>query len=32
MKKSDIRQIIKEEVIQLIKEQYITEAFADPTL
>jgi len=32
MKKSDIRQIIKEEVIFLIKEQYITEAFADPLL
>lgn len=32
MKKSDIRQIIKEEVVQLIREQYITEAFADPLL
>jgi hypothetical protein len=32
MKKSDIRKIIKEEVIQLIKEQYLTEAFADPKL
>ena len=32
MKKSDIRRIIKEEVIQLIKEQYLTEAFADPKL
>jgi len=32
MKKSDIRRIIKEEVIQLIKEQYITEAFGDPKL
>ena len=32
MKKSDIRRIIKEEVIQLIKKQYITEAFADPLL
>ena len=32
MKKSDIRRIIKEEVIQLIKEQYLTEAFADPLL
>jgi hypothetical protein len=32
MKKSDIRRIIKEEVIQLIKEQYLTEAFSDPKL
>ncbi len=32
MKKSDIRRIIKEEVIQLIREQYLTEAFADPEL
>ena len=32
MKKSDIRKIIKEEVIHLIKEQYLTEAFADPLL
>ena len=32
MKKSDIRQIIKEEVINLIREQYLTEAFADPKL
>ena len=32
MKKSDIRKIIKEEVIHLIKEQYLTEAFADPKL
>jgi len=32
MKKSDIRQIIKEEVIHLIREQYLTEAFADPNL
>ena len=32
MKKSDIRQIIKEEVIHLIREQYLTEAFADPLL
>ena len=32
MKKSDIRRIIKEEVIQLIKEQYLTEAFGDPKL
>jgi len=32
MKKSDIRQIIKEEVVHLIREQYITEAFADPLL
>ena len=32
MKKSDIRQIIKEEVINLIREQYLTEAFADPEL
>ena len=32
MKKSDIRKIIKEEVIKLIKEQYLTEAFADPLL
>jgi len=32
MKKSDIRKIIKEEVIELIKEQYLTEAFADPLL
>ena len=32
MKKSDIRKIIKEEVIELIKEQYLTEAFADPKL
>ena len=32
MKKSDIRQIIKEEVVELIREQYITEAFADPLL
>ena len=32
MKKSDIRQIIKEEVINLIKEQYITEAFGDPLI
>ena len=32
MKKSDIRKIIREEVIQLIKEQYLTEAFADPKL
>jgi len=32
MKKSDIKQIIREEVIELIKEQYLTEAFADPLL
>jgi hypothetical protein len=32
MKKSDIKQIIREEVIQLIKEQYLTEAFGDPLL
>ena len=32
MRKSDIRQIIKEEVINLIREQYLTEAFADPEL
>ncbi len=32
MKKSDIRKIIREEVIQLIKEQYLTEAFGDPKL
>ena len=32
MKKSDIRRIVREEVIQLIKEQYLTEAFADPLL
>ena len=32
MKKSDITRIIREEVIQLIKEQYLTEAFADPKL
>ena len=32
MRKSDIRQIIKEEVINLIREQYLTEAFADPKL
>ena len=32
MKKSDIRKIIKEEVVELIKEQYLTEAFADPLL
>jgi hypothetical protein len=32
MKKSDIRRIIKEEVIQLIKEQHLTEAFAEPKL
>jgi hypothetical protein len=31
MKKSDIRRIIREEVIQLIREQYINEAFGDPT-
>ena len=32
MRKSDITKIIREEVINLIKEQYITEAFADPEL
>ena len=32
MKKSDIRRIIKEEVVKLIKEQYLTEAFGDPKL
>ena len=32
MKKSDIRRIVREEVIKLIKEQYLTEAFADPVL
>ena len=32
MKKSDLRRIVREEVIQLIKTQYITEAFADPEL
>ena len=32
MRKSDIRRIIKEEVIHLIKEQYLTEAFGDPKL
>jgi hypothetical protein len=32
MKKSDIKQIIREEVIQLIREQYLTEAFGDPKL
>jgi hypothetical protein len=32
MKKSDIRKIIKEEVVNLIREQYLTEAFADPKL
>ena len=31
MKRSDIRRIIREEVIQLIREQYINEAFGDPT-
>jgi len=32
MKKSDLRRIIKEEVIGLIRGQYINEAFADPLL
>jgi len=32
MRKSDIRKIIKEEVIDLIRSQYLTEAFADPEL
>jgi hypothetical protein len=32
MKKSDISKIIREELIQLIREQYLTEAFADPKL
>ncbi len=32
MKKSDIRRIIKEEVVKLIKEQYLTEAFLDDEL
>jgi len=33
MKKSDIRQIIREEVINLIRDQYtLTEAFADPNI
>jgi hypothetical protein len=32
MRKSDITRIIREEVINLIKEQYLTEAFADPEL
>ena len=32
MKKSDITKIIREEVINLIKEQYLTEAFGDPKL
>jgi hypothetical protein len=32
MKKSDIRQIIKEEVINLIRAQYINEAFGDPLI
>jgi hypothetical protein len=32
MRKSDIRRIIKEEVINLIRSQYLTEAFADPKL
>ena len=32
MKKSDIKRIIREEVINIIREQYITEAFAEPNL
>jgi hypothetical protein len=32
MKKSDIRKIIRQEVINIIKEQYINEAFADPNI
>ena len=33
MKKSDIRRIIREEVINLIRDQYtLTEAFADPNI
>jgi len=32
MKKSDIKKIIRQEVVNLIKEQYLTEAFADPKL
>jgi len=32
MKKSDIRRIIREEVINLIRKQYINEAFADPNI
>ena len=32
MRKSDIRKIIKEEVINLIRSQYLTEAFADPLI
>ena len=32
MKKSDLRRIIKEEVINMIRGQYINEAFADPMI
>ena len=32
MKKSDITRIIREEVINIIREQYLTEAFADPNI
>jgi hypothetical protein len=32
MKKSDITKIIREEVINIIREQYINEAFADPNI
>ena len=32
MKKSDITKIIREEVINIIREQYLTEAFADPNI
>jgi hypothetical protein len=31
MKKSDLKRIIREEVINLIRHQYINEAFGDPT-
>jgi len=32
MKKSDITRIIREEVINIIRDQYLTEAFADPNI
>jgi hypothetical protein len=32
MRKSDITRIIREEVINIIRDQYLTEAFADPNL
>jgi len=32
MKKSDITKIIREEVINIIRDQYLTEAFADPNI